>query len=157
TRFAIVFVTTILSTYFNRDDTVEDFLVQYNDEFPLQQDTEKVVNTILSFVEAMNLPAESRAWKRADLFTLLVEVHHAIVRKKRHLDPQNSAQLLLEFYRAVDDRSSQPDATERADKVSRYYKSALQATNDRSSRITRGNIIREILMGEGAERPDGLT
>lgn len=149
TRFAIVFVTTILSTYFNRDDTVEDFLIQYNDEFPLQQDTEKEVNTILNFVEAMNLPAESRAWKRADLFTLLVEVHHAIVRKKRHLDPQNSARLLLEFYSAVDERSSQPDATERADKVSRYYKSALQATNDRGSRITRGNIIREILVGEG--------
>jgi hypothetical protein len=150
TRFAIVFVTTILSTYFNRDDTVEDFLIQYNDEFPLQQDTEKEVNTILNFVEAMNLPAESRAWKRADLFTLLVEVHHAIARKKRHLDPQNSARLLLEFYSAVDERSSQPDATERADKASRYYKSALQATNDRSSRITRGNIIREILVGESA-------
>lgn len=148
TRFAIVFITTILSTYFHRDDTIEDFLIQYNDDFPLAQDTEKEVNTIFSFIEKMNLPDDSRAWKRADLFTLLVEIHNAIIRNKRRLDPRKSAQLLLEFYRAVDERSSQPDATEGRDQVSRYYKSALQATNDRSSRINRGKIIRDILIGK---------
>jgi hypothetical protein len=150
TRFAIVFVTTILLTYFNRDDTVEDFLIQYNDEFPLRHDTEKEINTVLNFVESMKLPDESRAWKRADLFTLLVEVHHALIRKKKDLKPQITAEHLLEFYRAVDERSSQPDAMEKADNVSRYYKSALQATNDRSSRITRGNIVRDILLAEGS-------
>jgi Protein of unknown function DUF262 len=150
TRFAIVFITTILSTYFHRDDTVEDFLIQYNDEFPLRHDTEKEVNMVLGFVDSMNLPPESRAWKRADLFTLLVEVHDVLVRKKKQVDPQETARRLLKFYNVVDERASQSDATDRDDKISRYYKSALQATNDRSSRITRGNIIREILLGEGS-------
>jgi uncharacterized protein with ParB-like and HNH nuclease domain len=142
TRFALGLITTIVSTYFNRDDDIEDYLKQYNDEFPLEGDVERDLNFVFNFIEDMRLPDTSRAWKKADLFTLLVELHRALIRDKLKLEASQVAKELSTFYSKVD-AFSEGFLSEEA--VANYHKAALQATNDRSSRITRGQIIHKIL------------
>jgi Protein of unknown function DUF262 len=142
TRFLLTVVVTLLSTYFNRDDEIEDWLKQYNDEFSHGPDVQKDLDEVLAFIDAMSLPTTSRAWKKADLFTLLVELHRILFRDKVQLQPLVVAERLQGFYQRVDN-FSETATDEKA--VADYYKAALQATNDRSSRMRRGEIVREVL------------
>lgn len=141
TRFLLTLVVTFLSNYINRDDEVEEWLKRFNDEFPHAAEMERQLDEVICFIEAMDLPNSCRAWKRADLFTLLVEVHRSLFRRKINLDPHAAATRLLAFYDSVDHYRG--EAAEQP--ISDYYKAALQATNDRSSRIARGAIIEDVL------------
>jgi len=125
-----------------QNTTGEDYLKQYNDEFPLKDDVERELNLIFNFIEDMKFSNTSRVWKKADLFTLLVEVHRAMIKDQLNLDALQVAENLLEFYNKVNMFSERVEVEE---DVAKYYKASLQATNDRSSRITRGEAVRKIL------------
>lgn len=151
TRFLLTVVVTLLSAYFNRDDEIEDWLKRYNDEFSHGPEVQKELDQVLAFIEAMSLPSTSRAWKKADLFTLLVELHRILFRDKVNLLPRIVAERLQKFYQDVDNFSEtttqerDPESDRYYKRVANYYKAALQATNDRGSRIARGEAIREVL------------
>ncbi len=141
-RFVAALAVTSLSTYFNRDDEVEPYLDRFNDDFPLGADLERELDATLETIDTWQLPDKSRAWKRADLFSLIVEVHRALFKANLALDPRRAADCLLRFYAQVDD----PDQrAQRESDAARYYKAALQATNDKASRVTRGDILRALL------------
>jgi hypothetical protein len=92
----------------------------------------------------MRMPSTSRIWKKADLFTFLVELHRAIFKRQLTLESNTVAETLQTFYIQVDT----PDLRADVNSVpGRYYKAALQATNDRSSRVARGEIIASLLAG----------
>lgn len=140
-RFALTLAVTALSTYFNRDDELEEYLGRYNDEFPMRADLERELDSVLEFIDQMNFPRTSRLWKKADLFTAMIEIHAAVFKRQRLLKPEAVAVELTAFYSSVDNElRGEPDSN-----PSRYYKAALQATNDRGSRVTRGEIVRAIL------------
>lgn len=141
-RFVAVLSATILSTYFNRDDELEEYLGRYNDEFPLQKDLESDIDAVLGFIEHMDMPATSRIWKKADLFSLIVELHRIFFKHGLFIDNKKLADELKSFYDLVDNAENRKDP--KGDPA-KYYKATLQATNDRSSRITRGEIIGKIL------------
>jgi hypothetical protein len=147
-RFALVVGATALSAYFNRDDELEEFLKRYNDEFPMREDLERELDAVLVFIDAMRFPATSRLWKKADFFSAIIELHAAVYKRQRTLAPDAVALALTELYSKVDDpeRRSDPETD-----AARYYKAALQATNDRSSRVTRGEILRELLDSSGSQ------
>jgi hypothetical protein len=74
---------------------------------------------------------------------LFVELHRAIEKLKLHIDLPRLRQKLDVFYEAVDAVSAgQPMKDE---DVTKYYKAALQASNDRGNRILRGQIIEKII------------
>ena len=148
TRFTLVFIVTIMSTYFNRDAELESYLGQYNEEFEEQATVEKEVRRVFRFVDSCRFSSASRVWKKADLLTLLVEVHRALLRQKLKLDPSEVRRKLKEFYGQVDEADT-TQAGGDTDDVRRYHRAAIQATNDRSSRITRGRIIARLLGSEG--------
>jgi uncharacterized protein with ParB-like and HNH nuclease domain len=141
-RFALTLGATALSTYFNRDDELEDYLRRYNDEFPARVDIERELDTVLEFIDAMGVAATSRLWKKADLFTVVIELHAQIYKRQKPITAADVAPALADFYSRVDnvELRGEPDSP-----PSRYYKAALQATNDRSSRVTRGEILRVVL------------
>jgi hypothetical protein len=145
TRFVLTLASTIMSSYFNRDDALEEFLSQYNDEFDYGPRLADEIRRVFAFVVALKLPPESRAWKTADLFTLLVELHRSLIQEGVPLDPATVRESLSRFYDDVDRGSESAD-----DLVRRYYKAAIQATNDRGSRIARGEAIRGVL-GSGQQ------
>ena len=144
-RFALILACTVLSTYFNRDDELEDFLTRFNDEFPMRTDLERELDTVLEFLDQMDFPSTARIWKKADLFTVMVEVHTALFRHQEKLTPTDARFGLAKFYAQVDNAEQRDEGAEADRDPSRYYKAALQATNDRGSRIVRGEIIQKVL------------
>ncbi len=149
TLFVLQVVTTLLSSYFNRDSEIEDYLQRYNDEFPAATNPESEMKAVFTLVDEMDLPSDSRAWKKADLFTLLVELHRARFKTELNLQPSALALKIQEFYKLVEciglEGLPANADQELARQAKAYYLSALQATNDRSSRAARGIAIRPVI------------
>lgn len=141
--FALTLIVTTMSTYFNRDEALEPFLMKYNDSFKERSRVEHEVDATLDFVDTMNLPAKNRVWQKADLFTLLVEVHRALHILKSQPDPLTVAQRLTSFYSHVEEQSNlgvEPYVT--------YYKMTREASNDRGPRMKRGSTIQSVIDGK---------
>lgn len=134
---------TLMSTYFNRDNEIEPYLDKYNEYFPEKVRIFEEVSSILSFVSRMNFPPKSRVFKKADFFTLCVELHTLLIKERCPLDVSKARRELDDFFEQVELASLGEGEKESAGV--RYYKAALQASNDRSSRITRGEILQSVL------------
>lgn len=134
---------TVMSTYFNRDNEIEPYLDKYNEIFPMKEQILGEVSSILSFISRMNFPPKSRVFKKADFFTLCVELHTLLIKERRPLDVSKARRELDDFFGQVELASF--GEGEKESSGVRYYKAALQASNDRSSRITRGEIIQSVL------------
>jgi hypothetical protein len=148
-RFVLVLIITMMSTYFNRDDELENYLTAYNESFPDRDRWETVFIDALNQISALNLSTKSRAWKKADLFTLAVEISF-IQREGIELDWTEVGQRLETFYGGIDNFSK---LKRPAKHYTSYYKAALQATNDKGNRVTRGKVIRDVLLGKVAVKP----
>ncbi|MEL7894458.1 DUF262 domain-containing protein [Vreelandella neptunia] len=142
-RYTLGLLITIMSTYFNRDKEVESYLVKYNEEFPDKLKLQEEVDFVFSFIERLNFTSNSRAFKKADFFTLFVELHRALIKNSISVDPGKLRGLLDNFYARVDQVSSGDSGDDR--EAQDYYSAALQASNDRSSRITRGESIHALI------------
>lgn len=136
---------TIMSTYFNRDSDIELYLERYNEIFPDREKILAEVMHVLAFISRLNFPPKSRIYKKADFFTLFVELHGLVVRAGVNLNvPLVRRELDLFFQRVEVAASGGLDLDSDAD-ADRYYKAALQASNDRGNRIVRGELINKIL------------
>ena len=142
TRFCLVLASTFMSGYSNRDDEIEKYLENYNEEFEHKETLTAEFNTVVDFITRCNFDTKSRVWKKADLFTLLVELHRAIFKRKISLNPSATSKALKDFYESVDNSADSGDTSKYP---GIYYQAALQASNDRGSRLKRGEIIQTIL------------
>lgn len=146
--FVLVFVITIISTYFNREDELVNYLSNYNDEFEMKDALASQIEKVFSFIDKCDFDRSSRAWKNSDLLTLLVEIHRAIIKDKLKLNPSDVGASIKDFYNKVNnyiksniDEISQAELND----IMEYSKASSQATNDRGSRIKRGEIIRKVI------------
>ena len=140
-RYALTLIITLLEGYFNRDDAFGDLLQRFNDEFPLEGEVDQRLTKCFDFLEECGFPSKSRIWKKADLFTVLVELD-LFFTAGRTILPSEFLGRLETFYSGI-----QPDVVSDVDIVGIYYKASLQATNDRVNRLRRGTIIGGILAG----------
>lgn len=139
-RFVLGIVGTIIQGYFNRDDAFEELLDRYNDEFPLETELLERLQATFQFIDECGFEMRSRTWKKADLFTLLIELDQCMHMQKLSLQPSRVLDVLTSFYREVE------EAPPNQGQVSSiYYKAALQASNDRINRVRRGLIISSLL------------
>lgn len=154
--FCVNLVTTLIGGYYHRDDSNEEYLKRYNDEF----DGGLIlggIETVLDFLKKCKLGEDSRAWKKTDLFTLIVEVHSLLVSREVKLNPVVAGNKLKEFYSTVNEMyskgiDSEADAGE--SKITYdYMKAATKATNDKYSRVARASIIGNILLDSGSVTP----
>jgi uncharacterized protein with ParB-like and HNH nuclease domain len=146
-RFALTFLSTILSGYFNRDEGIEQFLKKYNDSFDLESDFHENLQKVFDVIDGCSFDSDSRAWKKADLFTLIVELYKTICIDNLTIDKHSFCKNINSFYNEVNslkDRGIKADDKGDNDHTI-YYFSTLQASNDRSSRIRRGEIINKII------------
>lgn len=150
-NFCVILVTTLLSGYYKRDERNKEYLERYNEEFP-QVDTIRVnLDRVFDFVERCNFEARSRAWKQTDLFTLLVELHTALVVDKLALDATAIGERLKGFYAQVDGLYESKKLPEESvvpqglQTVFAYLKAATKATNDKYTRVERARIIAELI------------
>lgn len=143
-KYALILTITILSTYFNRDAELDSYLDKYNEQFEIKDKLFHEMNTVFSFIEACKFDQNSRAWKKADLFTLFVEIYRALIKDKIVINPSDLAILIKTFYSKVD-AIGKGNMLAKDSSAMEYYKAALQASNDRANRIIRGKKIREII------------
>lgn len=140
--FTLTVIITMLTTYFNRDDELEEFLEKFNDEFPDADRIKDEIEKVLRFVDECRFNPKSRAWRKAELLNILTETHRALIKDNLELSPEAVGKELSEFFDRVDKAGA---GQEEAEEVTAYYKASIQATNDRSNRIKRGQIISEVM------------
>jgi hypothetical protein len=148
-RFVLSLMVTMLSQYFNRDEEIESYLKRYNDEFSEYDALRRRFNAVISFIRDCRLEPSSRFWKKADFFTAFVELDYLLNIKKIPLDPRAVRIALNTLYAEVErvaavERVAEGEQSVPPDAI-RYARAALQATNDRSNRVTRGTAVRELL------------
>ena len=139
-RYCLTLIISIMSAYFNRDKDLEAYLSKYNEAFEERGQISKEIETVIGIIDSLDFPRNSRAFKKADFFTLFVELHRAHFKEKRKIDTEETAVRLMEFYDLVE--GGKDGKLDENSDLMRYYKSALNATNDRSSRIARGEVLR---------------
>ncbi|BEM57477.1 hypothetical protein SME22J_13380 [Serratia marcescens] len=143
-RYCLGLVVTVMTTYFNRDKEIEVFLEKFNEEFPMRDSLLNNINETLKFIDALNFSPSSRAMKKADFYTLFVEIYKSLVIKGTSLNVARVRECLDDFYEKVEDVSAGRYRSDEAEPEI-YYKAALQASNDRGNRINRGKIISGII------------
>ncbi|SDP22944.1 Protein of unknown function DUF262 [Mucilaginibacter sp. OK268] len=138
--FTLDVIITVLSTYFNRDEEIESYLLRYNDEFEYEEELTYELQDIFIKIEKLGLSDKSRGWKKSDLFTLIIELYKAVYKNKLELDLKAIGEQLESFYSLVDTKDYLRNKT-----VNTYRKATLSSTTDRGSRIDRGKIVENIL------------
>ena len=152
-RFVLTSIITMMSTYFNRNAEIEDYIERYNDEFPLSDKVIQEFTDTLGAIESLQLNDSLRVWKQADIFTFVVELHKFIFKMNYTFNPIELSDRLNVFYEKVSHPENHKEypldnlAFSRSDLYS-YQKAAIQATNDRGSRITRGEILQKVLLNQ---------
>ncbi|MEH6564497.1 MAG: DUF262 domain-containing protein [Halopseudomonas sp.] len=142
-KFCLGLIITIMTTYFNRDKELELYLEKFNEEFPEKDRVDTEISAVFEFIDRLNFDSNSRAFKKADFYTLFVEIHRAIVKSGLSINVSVLRGRLDNFYVRVDRAAAGELADDK--QAQEYYNSALQASNDRSSRITRSKAIYELI------------
>jgi hypothetical protein len=141
--FALSLVITMMGTYFHRESEIEKYLETYNDELPQEDELVSRFARVVSVIYACRLPSDCRVWKKADLFVLIVELDRLLFIDRSTLDLQKLKSVLIQFYRDVD---SEMRTSSGNDNLQRYFKSTLQATADRASRLARAEVLRAVML-----------
>jgi hypothetical protein len=143
--YTLTILISMLSTYFNRDDEIETYLARYNDEFPEDTEIRARFEITRDFIAATGFNSRSRAWKKTDLLVLFVELDRLLNKESRPLMPTEVGPRINEFYRKVERELTDPTGD---NDLQAYIRSTVQATNDRSSRVNRGRVLRKAILGE---------
>jgi hypothetical protein len=150
-KYCLSIISTMLLGYHNRDDAFEELLKKYNDDFILKTDLLERIDKVIDFINECGFTSQSRLWKKADLFTAFIEIDTALNIKNEKLQPGIVVESIQTFFDGIGNQvvdTSLAHAT--------YYKSALQASNDKSNRVKRGLIIGELLLGKSTKDIDAL-
>ena len=142
-RFSLLVVSTLIDGYSNRDDAFENLLSRYNDDFPLAAEIQNRLARVFDFLAECGFDEKSRLWRKADLFSVIVELDRLLNVTQAMLSPSDVVERLGSFFAEVE----QGDLDQKTPSGV-YYKSALQASNDKLNRIRRGTILYGILQGK---------
>lgn len=150
--FCVILVTTLLCGYYQRDSKNAEYLERYNDDFSEQDTIQRQLDNVFNFIQLCEFPIAPRSpvWKQTNLFTVIVELHHALIVRQVDLDFLKVRRRLTEFFNELlelDNPTSKsngdPDVVRPATFL--YYKSAKTAANDKHSRVQRAEVISAIL------------
>lgn len=144
TRLTLSIIITLISNHFNRDKELEPFLERYNDDFPYAKNMETEFNKVFEFIDNMEFDLKHRVWKKADLFSLIIELHKLMFKDKLQLDSTEVKRKLNEFYKKID--AFDPEKPGNESNIINYVKASRSGTNDRSFRVERGEILRSIII-----------
>lgn len=148
--FCVILVATMLSTYYGRGEKNEEFLRRFDNEFPESAQILARLKAVFAFIDEMNLDHGSRAFKKTDLLTLLVELDVVLNNQRLELDARQAGRELSTFYDAVDTLFKKPGAKVKAavksDAIAKYLKAATKATNDKYARMDRAEVISALLV-----------
>jgi hypothetical protein len=135
-------VATMMSNYFNRDEEVENYLENYDEEFKQSENIAWRLSKVIEYIEMLDLPRDLRAWGKADFFNLFIEVDRQLYRYRKIPNVTKLAPVLTKFYRDV--TASREKASDDVH-VQSYFEATLQGVNDRGARVARGNALKAVI------------
>ncbi|UHQ56643.1 DUF262 domain-containing protein [Microbulbifer sp. YPW16] len=150
--FQLSVLITIEQGYFDDSDAHDAFLERYNDEYPRGEEFQYRVTKSLEFIDSMSLDPKSRWFKKADVFSLIIEIDRALHDDKLTLEPSEVREILenfenhLERIRAHEEVEGISDSYRNA--LANYAHAAAQGSNHRKSRTVRGETIEKLLRNQ---------
>ena len=150
---AYQYIMTLVATidageYFHRNEKLPNYIELYNDGYANAGDIFARLVAAVDFLSALKLNRNSRWYKKANLFTLIVEADKVVLtlinkkafaEKLKKLD-ENS--ILAEIGLTNEKNKLNPDEE-------KYLGFAREAVNQRSARVYRGEFIQNLLLGSG--------
>ncbi len=155
TSFQLSLIVTMHTGYFDDSKLHAQYLERYNDEFELADEYEKRLTGVFKFIDGLDLANKSRWWKKADLFSLIIELDRCFESGVK-LSAAKLKKLLVQF---EDDakgvkqfNTSKSLADKRQSAIADYLYAAAQGSNHRKSRISRGTVIKTWLIDKAIEK-----
>lgn len=154
-RWSLTLVISVIAGYFNRDAEHEPFLRRYNDEFPERDHVDRLLRKACELIERCDLGERSRAFRKNDLLTLLVETYKKGPDMALNVDELGED--LRSFYNAVDEVADGRVPIQWAQAAATYYPAVISGSNDRVSRLRRATSLAEVLTPHFASIEDPAT
>lgn len=145
-RYGVGITISMLQGYSNRDDAFEEFLDRFNDDFSYSGELGSRINVIFDFIMECGFDRKSRIWRKADLFTAVVELDRLINIDCVSLQPSDVVERASSFFAMIDTNAINPSSLPGI-----YYKATVQASNDRVNRVRRGVIFSGIILNRSEE------
>ena len=140
-QFILLLQTTVVNGgYFPLDKEIEKSIVSFNDEFPNKTDIETSFITHFSKIENLNLPQDSIWYRKSNFLTLFIELYQI-------LSDANSDALKVKLDDFENNIIQNKTESSSSNEFSKYYAAMYSGTNNRSSRVTRGELFNKYVLG----------
>lgn len=131
------FILTVMATiesggYFLQDTPVEGFIERYNETYENENETSRRILGALNFIGKIALPPDSMWFRKANFFTMVVELAW-----NKETIPADLRARMLSLEESVMANKLKPESD-----FGRYYSYMYQNTNGRIARVTRGEMFR---------------
>lgn len=141
TRMAdLYFILLVMATlenggYFPQDKEVENYIAQYNDEYPNKDHMKALLIKTFAIISDMALPSDSIWFRKSNFFTLVVEL-------AKHINqiPENIVDRLKELELLLIENRNKPD-----NKYGKYYSYMYAGTTNRKGRVVRAEVFSEYI------------
>lgn len=147
--FALQYIMTLIVTldnekYFARNEKLKLYIEGYNDSFHRAGPLQDKLLTIIRFIKKLKIRRESRWYKKANLFSLIVELGNVDVQL---VEPNKLGDVLNDLdYRATLHEIEFPgDQAKVTQEESKYLDYAREAVNQKAAREYRGAFIRKLI------------
>lgn len=143
--FALQYLMTLVATmdgqqYFARTDKLKSYIEGFNESFPQADEIKTRLLSVIRLIQSMELQRSSRWFKKANLFSLIVELDKVEVFKvnpqklKQILEGLDQKAMLQEF--GLNDPKDDLSADETT-----YFSFAREAVNQKAAREFRGKFL----------------
>lgn len=150
---AYQYIMTLVATmdsgeYFNRNERLPSYIESYNDGYPNAAAVLERLLLVVAFISELDVSRSSRWYKKANLFTLIVEadkIDLTLVDKKifaQRLSTLDEKSILAEI--GLDDEKTKLTAEEE-----KYLGFAREAVNQKNARVYRGEFVQKLLLESG--------
>lgn len=151
---ALQYLMTVIATmidkgeYFNRVTKNEYYIKEFNSEFPEAYIYENALCEIITFINSLELSADSIWFTKANMFTLIIEIYKVQLDDKS-LDDVNVGvlksklnELEQSYYQYLFDKTNYQ---EKSQGEILYFEGSRQGLNDTGPRENRGRLMQELI------------
>jgi hypothetical protein len=145
---ALQYIMTVVATidyeeYFPRNDKINKYIQGFNDSFPQASVLEEKIVRVVKFIQSLKFERKSRWLKKANLFTLLVELSKFDISR---IDTKEFLKYLERFDRraSLDEFGLGDQADALLPEEKKYLELAREAVNEKASRDFRGSFMHNV-------------
>lgn len=135
--------TVIAGGYFTRDKEIENTVIRFNSEFKEKEDYLKGFTDHFKYLNSLSLSNDSIWYRKSNFFTLFIETYGRELPKISELKRR-----LEKFETLVLDHRNKP---KEENDFSLYYSNMYTGTNNRTSRVYRGELFTKYILKNEAE------